>query len=92
MQEKEELNKVWKYCNERNIVYLSEKPKTYFEYYIIAKTNRIVHLIKGYGTDVLIWPESPRNDNTELGYELFYEGYDDCLINYKDTIYYYFGL
>lgn len=41
-----DLNKVREYCNNRNIIYLSEKPKTYFEYYIIAKTNRILHLIK----------------------------------------------
>ena len=88
-----DLNKVREYCNNRNIIYLSEKPKTYFEYYIIAKTNRILHLIKSpTSQDVFIWAEDPNNDLTYIGYSLFYEGYDKKLKKYKDSIYYYWGL
>lgn len=43
---KVDVNEIKKYCNKRGIVFLLEKPKTYFEYYILAKTNRILHLIK----------------------------------------------
>lgn len=44
--ERLDVNEIKEYCNKCGIVFLLEKPKTYFEYYILAKTNRIFHLIK----------------------------------------------
>lgn len=43
---KMDVNEIKEYCNKRGIIFLLKKPKTYFEYYILAKTNRILHLIK----------------------------------------------
>lgn len=88
-----DVNEIKEYCNKRCIVFLLEKPKTYFEYHILAKTNRILHLIKAPNSqDILIWAEDPNNDIADAGYNLFYEGYDKKLKKYKDSIYYYWGL
>ena len=88
-----DVNEIKEYCNKRGIIFLLKKPKTYFEYYILAKTNRILHLIKSpIEQHILIWADDPNNDISDTGYNLFYEGYDEKLKKYKDIIYYYFGL